>query len=67
MPLYAYKCDKCGREVERIEKSGAPKEAACPTEGCEGTEHRVLSAPAPAQFKGDGFYANSYPRTRKQK
>lgn len=47
MPIYEYRCGKCGAEFERLFLSvkQIPTEIVCPT--CQGTEvQRLLSAPA---------------------
>jgi len=56
MPLYEYKCEKCGR-FERIVKFSDPPLAACPT--CGGEVQKLFSSPA-IQFKGSGFYITDY-------
>ena len=57
MPLYEYKCDRCGDVFEVIEKfSDKPLEQH---EGCGGHVERLLSAPA-LQFKGTGWYVTDY-------
>ena len=57
MPLYEYRCDKCGHRFEKIQKFDAEPETACPQ--CGGELHRPLTAPA-LQFKGAGWYVNDY-------
>ncbi len=57
MPLYEYKCDRCGGVFEVMQKfSDAPLESH---EGCGGHVERLLSAPA-LQFKGTGWYVTDY-------
>jgi putative FmdB family regulatory protein len=56
MPLYEYRCHKCGR-FETLQKFSDGPLAACPT--CGGTVERLISAPA-FQFKGTGWYATDY-------
>jgi len=57
MPLYEYKCDKCGNLFEVMQKfSDEPLKTH---ENCGGMVHRLLSAPA-LQFKGSGWYITDY-------
>src|SRR3954453_10929290 len=59
MPLYEYKCGKCGQVFElRQNFSDAP---LTHHEGCGGAVEKVLSAPA-LQFKGTGWYVTDYAR-----
>jgi putative FmdB family regulatory protein len=57
LPLYEYRCEKCGYKYEKIQKFGAEPELVCPK--CGGTLERPLTAPA-LQFKGAGWYVNDY-------
>ena len=57
MPLYEYKCRKCGKRSERIEKLNGPYLKKCPH--CGGSVERLMSASA-IQFKGSGWYVNDY-------
>ncbi len=57
MPLYEYKCDKCGDLFEVKQKFA--DEPLTSHENCGGRVHRLMSAPA-LQFKGSGFYVNDY-------
>jgi putative FmdB family regulatory protein len=59
MPLYEYRCQKCGGTFETIQKFS--DEPLTVHEGCGGEVERVLSAPA-LQFKGSGWYVNDYGR-----
>jgi putative FmdB family regulatory protein len=57
MPIYEYRCDKCGKTFETIQKfADAPLEVH---EDCGGHVERLISAPA-FQFKGSGFYITDY-------
>jgi putative FmdB family regulatory protein len=57
MPLYEYRCARCGKVFEVIQKfSDAPLETH---PGCGGTVERLISAPA-LQFKGTGWYVTDY-------
>ncbi len=57
MPLYEYKCVKCGHRFEKIENFGASETKKCPK--CGGKAERQLAAPA-IQFKGTGWYVTDY-------
>ncbi|MFY9804149.1 MAG: zinc ribbon domain-containing protein [Candidatus Acidiferrales bacterium] len=57
MPLYEYKCEKCGNQFEKIEKHSAPTTQKCPK--CGAKAQRMISA-AGIQFKGSGWYVTDY-------
>lgn len=57
MPLYEYKCRKCGRRTEKIENVDGPHLRKCPH--CGGKVEPIISAPA-IQFKGAGWYVTDY-------
>lgn len=57
VPLYEYKCLKCGRATEKIEPVNGPHLKKCPH--CGGKVEAVISAPA-IQFKGTGWYVTDY-------
>jgi putative FmdB family regulatory protein len=57
VPLYEYRCKKCGHQFEKIQSFSAPDEKECPV--CKGELERLISAPA-IQFKGSGWYVNDY-------
>ena len=57
MPLYEYKCRKCGHRFEKIENMNASTTKKCPK--CGATAERMLAAPA-IQFKGTGWYVTDY-------
>ena len=57
MPLYEYKCLKCGRHTEKIEGVSGPHLKKCPH--CGGKVESVITAPS-IQFKGSGWYVNDY-------
>ncbi|MBM3735854.1 MAG: zinc ribbon domain-containing protein [Acidobacteria bacterium] len=62
MPLYEYRCAKCERVFEVIQKfSDTPLSTH---EGCGGGVERLISAPA-FQFKGSGWYITDYARSGK--
>jgi putative FmdB family regulatory protein len=59
MPLYDYRCHKCGETFEVRQKfSDEPLQTH---EGCGGEVERLISVPA-LQFKGTGWYITDYAR-----
>jgi putative FmdB family regulatory protein len=60
MPLYEYRCSKCDKTFEVIQKfSDAP---IGEHEGCGGKVERLMSAPS-FHLKGSGWYATDYAKT----
>jgi putative FmdB family regulatory protein len=57
VPLYEYKCLKCGRNTEKIENVDGPHLRKCPH--CGGKVESVITAPS-IQFKGAGWYVTDY-------
>jgi putative FmdB family regulatory protein len=57
MPLYEYKCKKCGHRFEKIVKFSDKPVKKCPE--CGGVVEQMISAPA-VQFKGSGWYVTDY-------
>ena len=57
MPLYEYRCEKCGKLFEVRQKFA--DEPLRVHEECGGPAERLISAPS-LQFKGSGFYVNDY-------
>lgn len=62
MPLYEYKCRKCGSILEVLQKVNEPPLKECPK--CRGLLEKILSPPA-IQFKGSGFYITDYAQKKK--
>jgi putative FmdB family regulatory protein len=58
MPLYEYRCERCGKVIEVLQKySDAPVEIH---ESCGGKLEKLISQSA-FQLKGSGWYATDYP------
>jgi putative FmdB family regulatory protein len=57
MPLYEYKCKKCGHQFEKIQKFSDKMVKKCPD--CGGPVEQMITAPA-VQFKGSGWYVTDY-------
>jgi putative FmdB family regulatory protein len=57
LPLYEYRCVKCGHRFEKIESHSASTTKKCPK--CGAKAERMFAAPA-IQFKGSGWYVTDY-------
>lgn len=57
MPLYPYRCTKCGYTFEKIQSFHAKPLEECPK--CQGKLERPLTAPS-LKFVGSGWYVNDY-------
>jgi putative FmdB family regulatory protein len=60
MPLYEYRCHKCGQRFEIIQKFSDEPVKVHPE--CGGEVERLISAPA-LQFKGSGWYITDYAKS----
>lgn len=63
MPIYDYKCEKCGR-FEKTQRITEPALTQCPT--CGGPVQRLISKNVGIVFKGSGFYATDHARVKSQ-
>lgn len=57
MPLYEYRCKKCGESSEFLQRFDDPPKTECPK--CSGELEKLLSAPA-FHLKGSGWYKTDY-------
>lgn len=57
MPIYGYKCDQCGHEVEVLQSMSDPPLKVCPN--CMGPLRKMIY-PAGIIFKGSGYYTTDY-------
>jgi putative FmdB family regulatory protein len=60
MPLYEYKCHKCGKTIEVLQKFS--DEPLRTHEDCGGEVERLISASA-FHLKGSGWYATDYAKS----
>ncbi len=57
MPIYEYRCEKCGKTFEQLQRfSDDPVKVH---EGCGGAVERLISQSA-FQLKGSGWYVTDY-------
>ncbi|MGH7777048.1 MAG: FmdB family zinc ribbon protein [Candidatus Dormibacterales bacterium] len=57
MPIYGYRCESCGHELEVLQSVSAERLRVCPE--CGGGLRKLLY-PAGIVFKGSGFYSTDY-------
>ncbi|MBN3033341.1 MAG: zinc ribbon domain-containing protein [Candidatus Saganbacteria bacterium] len=62
MPLYDYKCAKCGHIFEVQQKISEEPLKYCPN--CKGPIKRLIS-PAGIVFKGSGFHVTDYSKSHR--
>jgi len=58
MPVYEYRCEKCG-DFEQTQRISDPPLARCPT--CRRKVRRLISSTS-FQLKGSGWYVTDYAR-----
>lgn len=58
MPIYEYRCNRCGHELELFQKLGELPPAACPA--CEEHGLRKKISPAAFRLKGGGWYETDF-------
>jgi putative FmdB family regulatory protein len=57
MPIYEYKCKKCGKEFEMFQGIADPAAKSC--RFCRGPVHKMMSLSS-FHLKGSGWYATDY-------
>lgn len=57
MPIYEYKCQKCGEEFEVFQGITAPAVKSC--KFCKGSVQKLMSLSS-FHLKGNGWYATDY-------
>ena len=60
MPVYEYKCKKCGKEFEITQRITEDPLTECPEENCDGEIFRKISKNIGLVFNGSGFYLTDY-------
>lgn len=68
MPIYTYRCKKCGKEFDWLQSINSEPLTVCPKEICEEHNHeqseveRIFNPNVGLIFKGSGFYLTDYSR-----
>jgi putative FmdB family regulatory protein len=60
MPIYEYRCSRCGHEFEAWQKMSDPPVKVCPK--CHAHKVEKLISATSFQLKGTGWYATDYGR-----
>jgi putative FmdB family regulatory protein len=58
MPIYEYKCQKCGYQFEQLQKINDKPLTVCPN--CHGRKLKKLVSAAYFHLKGSGWYKTDY-------
>ena len=58
MPTYDYRCLKCKKKFEQLQRITEPALKKCPK--CGGKAERLISGGTGLIFKGSGFYITDY-------
>lgn len=64
MPIYEYRCQKCGHELEVMQKVDDPAPGTCPSCQTENTLERLMSRSS-FHLKGGGWYSDLYGSAKK--
>ena len=64
MPIYAFACDACGHQFDRLQKLSDPDPAACPACG-KPAVRRQLTAPS-FRLAGGGWYETDFKKDGKR-
>jgi putative FmdB family regulatory protein len=64
MPIYAFTCDACGHQFDRLQKLSDPDPSACPACG-KPAVRRQLTAPS-FRLAGGGWYETDFKKDGKR-
>lgn len=59
MPIYAYRCEHCGHDFDRLQRLADPDPETCPECGEVGGVKRQLTAPS-FRLAGSGWYETDF-------
>lgn len=63
MPIYEYRCDACGHEMELIQKMSDDPMKDCPV--CKESQLKKLISAAGFRLKGNGWYETDFKKNKK--
>uniref|UniRef100_A0A7C4Y6C8 Zinc ribbon domain-containing protein n=1 Tax=candidate division WOR-3 bacterium TaxID=2052148 RepID=A0A7C4Y6C8_UNCW3 len=58
MPIYEFKCSKCGHIFSELRNFEDNSKAFCPK--CNGESYKIFSKSVGISFRGQGFYITDY-------
>jgi putative FmdB family regulatory protein len=64
MPIYEYQCEKCGTQIDLMQKIGEPAPKKCESCGAKGKMSRQVSRTS-FVLKGGGWYSDLYGSAKK--
>ncbi len=64
MPIYEYRCDHCGHELETIQKIGESPLTICPACGMDSLKKKISAAVF--RLKGGGWYETDFKSDKKK-
>ena len=64
MPIYAYRCEKCGHELEKIQKMDDKPLRKCPE--CKKLKLKKIMSASGFRLKGTGWYETDFKEGNKK-
>jgi len=64
MPIYEYRCQSCGHELEELQKMSDPPLVDCPE--CDQPELTKLISAAAFRLKGSGWYETDFKKDNRR-
>ncbi|HET7663616.1 MAG TPA: zinc ribbon domain-containing protein [Rhodanobacteraceae bacterium] len=65
MPIYAFACESCGHQFDRLQKMSDPDPEVCPQCG-KAAVHRQMTAPS-FRLAGNGWYETDFKKSGDKK
>jgi len=64
MPIYEYRCEECGHQLEALQKMNDPALTDCPE--CKQTALKKILSAAGFRLKGGGWYETDFKNGKKK-